>query len=187
MFPAVFLDRDGVLIENRSDYVRDWSHVSIFADTPAALSSLQRAGYKIVIVTNQSVVGRGLISIETADQINRKLVEHLREDGGHIDAVYMCPHQPQDDCDCRKPKPGLLLRAAEELSLDLRRSWLIGDAWSDLLAGRAANIHSGILVKTGRGNGELLQNRPQELDSILVVDGISAAAQAVLAGEHRTA
>lgn len=125
--------------------------------------------------------------METADEINRKLVEHLRTDGGHIDAVYMCPHLPQDDCDCRKPKPGLLLQAAEELSLDLLRSWLIGDAWSDLLAGRAANVQGSILVKTGRGNGELLQSRPHELDSVLVVDDISAAVRVVIAGDHKTA
>jgi D-glycero-D-manno-heptose 1,7-bisphosphate phosphatase len=184
MFPAVFLDRDGVLIENRSDYVRDWSHVSIFSDTSAALSTLQRAGYKIVIVTNQSAVGRGLISRETAEEINRMLVEYLRRDGAQIDAVYMCPHQPQDGCDCRKPKPGLLLQAADELSLDLKQSWLIGDAWTDLLAGRAADVHGSILVKTGRGNGQLLQTKPPELDSILIVDDISAAARAVIAGNN---
>ena len=180
MFPAVFLDRDGVLIENRSDYVREWSQVSIFPDTPAALSSLRSVGYKIVIVTNQSAVGRGLISTQTAEEINHRIVENIQQGGGHIDAVYMCPHQPEDFCDCRKPKPGLLLRAAEELSLDLNRSWMIGDAWSDLLAGHAANLHRIILVKTGRGNGQLLQTKPDELDSYLVVDNVTAAAQVIV-------
>jgi D-glycero-D-manno-heptose 1,7-bisphosphate phosphatase len=184
MFPAVFLDRDGVLIENRSDYVRDWSQVSIFPDTPAALSSIRSAGYKIVIVTNQSAVGRGLISAETAEAINQRLVEHLRREGGHIDAVYMCPHQPQDACNCRKPKPGLLLQAAGELSLDLHRSWMIGDAWSDLQAGHAASVHLSILVKTGRGNGQLLQSKPGELGSFLVVDNVSAAVKAILEENH---
>lgn len=179
LFPAVFLDRDGVLIENRSDYVRDWSQVSIFPDTPAALSSLRRAGYKIVVVTNQSAVGRGLISAQTAEDINRRLVEIIQQDGGHIDAVYMCPHQPEDRCVCRKPKPGLLLQAAEELSLDLDRSWMIGDAWSDLLAGRAANLHRIILVKTGRGFGQLLETKPDALDSYLVAENVSAAAMVI--------
>jgi D-glycero-D-manno-heptose 1,7-bisphosphate phosphatase len=187
LFPAVFLDRDGVLIENRSDYVRDWSQVSIFPDTSAALSSLHTAGYKIVIVTNQSAVGRGLISMEGAQVINRRLVDDLQRDGGHIDAVYMCPHQPEDGCECRKPKPGLLLQAAQELSLDLHRSWLIGDAWSDLLAGRAAKIHKVILVKTGRGNRQLLQTRPDDLDSYHVADSVSAAAQAITSENHRSA
>lgn len=183
MFPAVFLDRDGVLIENRSDYVRDWSHVSIFPDTPGALSSLRNAGYKIVIVTNQSAVGRGLISLKTAREINRRLVEYLQRKGGHIDAVYMCPHRPQDACDCRKPRPGLLLQATMELSLDLKRSWLIGDAWSDLLAGQAADIHQVILVKTGRGNSELLQSKPDTLERYIVAEDLSAAARIVL-GNH---
>jgi D-glycero-D-manno-heptose 1,7-bisphosphate phosphatase len=184
MFPAVFLDRDGVLIENRSDYVRDWSQVSVFPDTPAALSNLHSAGYKIVIVTNQSAVGRGLITIEKAEEINQRLVDNLQRDGGHIDAVYMCPHQPEDHCDCRKPKPGLLLQAAKELALDLHRSWLIGDAWSDLLAGQAANIHKVILVKTGRGNGQLHQARPEDLDSYRIADSVSAAVEAVMSENH---
>jgi D-glycero-D-manno-heptose 1,7-bisphosphate phosphatase len=187
MFPAVFLDRDGVLIENRSDYIRNWSQVSIFPDTSEALASLRNAGYKIVVVTNQSAVGRGLITMETAEEINRKLVEHLRREGGHVDAVYMCPHQPEDACPCRKPKPGLLLQAAEELSLDLHRSWLVGDAWSDLLAGRAANIHRSILLKTGRGNGQLLQTRPDDLNSFRVADNITAAAEAITSETHHTA
>lgn len=185
MVPAVFLDRDGVLIENRSDYVRDWSQVSIFPDTPAALSSLRNAGYKIIIITNQSAVGRGLISVQAAEEINRRLVGKIQQDGGHIDAVYMCPHQPEDFCECRKPKPGLLLKAAEDLSLDLSRSWMIGDAWSDLLAGRAASLHRIILVRTGRGNGQLLETTPGGLDSYLVVNDVLAAAQAITSTKDR--
>jgi D-glycero-D-manno-heptose 1,7-bisphosphate phosphatase len=186
MFPAVFLDRDGVLIENRSDYVRDWSQVSIFPDTPTALSRLHDAGYKIIIITNQSAVGRGIISLESAEEINRRLVGHIQRIGGHIDAIFMCPHRPEDACDCRKPKPGLLLRAAGELSLDLRRSWLVGDAWSDLLAGTAANIHRGILVKTGRGDDQLLETRPDEIKTYLIVNNVSAAAEAITSGFPHT-
>lgn len=180
LIPAVFLDRDGVLIENRSDYVRDWSQVSIFPNTPAALSSLRSAGFKIVVVTNQSAVGRGLITMKMAEKINRKLVHSVQQAGGHIDALYMCPHQPEDSCQCRKPKPGLLLQAAEDLSLDLNRSWMIGDAWSDLLAGQAAHVYQTILVKTGRGNSQLLQPIQGKLDSYILADNISAAVRTIL-------
>lgn len=165
MFPAIFLDRDGVLIENRSDYIRNWSQVRFFPDALEALSKTVIKNHKVVIVTNQSAVGRGLISLETANEINDQLVDFIKSHGGRVDAVYTCPHKPEDDCDCRKPKPGLLLRAADDLSLDLRRSWMIGDAWSDLLAGQAAGVRRVVMVRTGRGAEQLLLPRPIELQA----------------------
>jgi D-glycero-D-manno-heptose 1,7-bisphosphate phosphatase len=175
MFPAIFLDRDGVLIENRSDYVRDWSQVKIYPDTIRALSLSAIKNYKVVIVTNQSVVGRGLISLETADEINSRLVNYIFHQGGQIDAVYMCPHKPDDGCFCRKPNPGLLLQAAKELSLDLPRSWMIGDAWSDVLAGQSAGVQLAILLKTGRGREQLLQSRPANVTNHLILDNLTLA------------
>jgi D-glycero-D-manno-heptose 1,7-bisphosphate phosphatase len=165
MFPAIFLDRDGVLIENRSDYIRDWSQVRFIPDALEALSKTVIKNHKVVIVTNQSAVGRGLISLETANEINDRLVDFIKSHGGRVDAVYTCPHKPEDDCDCRKPKPGLLLRAADDLSLDLHRSWMIGDAWSDLLAGQAAGVGRVVMVRTGRGAEQLLLPRPIELQT----------------------
>jgi D-glycero-D-manno-heptose 1,7-bisphosphate phosphatase len=175
MFPAIFLDRDGVLIENKPDYVRDWSQVEIYPGAVRALSLSAIKAYKVVIVTNQSAVGRGLISRETADEINQRLVDHIRHYGGQMDAVYMCPHGPEDGCACRKPKPGLLLQAAKELSLDLSRSWMIGDAWSDVLAGQSAGVRLAILLKTGRGREQLLQSRPETLAKHLILDDLFSA------------
>src|SRR5919107_5962924 len=113
MYPAIFLERDGVLIENRSDYVRDWSQVKIIPEAIRALSLPPIKKYKVVIVTNQSAVGRGVILLKTAQEINQRLVNLIREQGGQIDSVYMCPHAPADSCSCRKPQPGLLLQAAK--------------------------------------------------------------------------
>lgn len=175
MFPAVFLDRDGVLIENRADYVRDWSQVVLLPGAISALSNFQNTEYKIVLVTNQSAVGRGLISVETAEEINHKLTGVIESHGGRIDAVYMCPHAPEDHCDCRKPRSGLFLQAARELSLDLSSSWMIGDAWSDLLAGQGANLRGVMLVKTGRGADQLQQPKPENLRNYLVFDELSDA------------
>jgi D-glycero-D-manno-heptose 1,7-bisphosphate phosphatase len=186
MLPAVFLDRDGVLIENRADYVRDWSQVAIFPNIFSALASLRLAGYKIVLVTNQSAIGRGLISLQTANEINQKLVDVIQSQGGHVDAIYLCPHHPEEGCLCRKPKPGLLLQAAEELSLDLSRSWMIGDAWSDLLAGQAAKLHGVAMVRTGRGNEQLLQPKPEEVGAFHIFNSISEAAQAILSKNLHT-
>ena len=177
MFQAIFLDRDGVLIENRSEYVREWSHVKIFPDAVKALSRLTK--YKIVIVTNQSAIGRGLISLEKAHEINYQLIDVIKKNNGHIDGVFMCPHMPSEQCFCRKPNPGLLLQAANELSLDLHRSWMIGDAWSDLLAGKAAGVRGVVLLKTGLGSKQLLQPQPEGLADRFVFNDLSEALETI--------
>ena len=151
MLPALFLDRDGVIIENRANYVRTWEDVVFFPSALAALSLAAVMPLRIVIVTNQSAVGRGIISLAAAEELNQRIVLTIELAGGRIDGVYMCPHAPEEQCECRKPKPGLLLRAAQELSIDLLHSIMIGDAQSDLLAGQAAGISNLIMVKTGRG------------------------------------
>lgn len=175
MFPAVFLDRDGVLIENRADYVRDWSQVVLFPEAIEALSRFRNTDYKIVLVTNQSAVGRSLISLETATHINQRLARVVEEHGGRLDAIYMCPHSPDDQCDCRKPRAGLFLQAAKDLSLDLGSSWMIGDAWTDLLAGQNAHLRGVILVKTGRGTNQLQQPKPENLGDYFVRNDLSSA------------
>jgi D-glycero-D-manno-heptose 1,7-bisphosphate phosphatase len=175
MVPAIFLDRDGVLIENKSDYVRDWSQVKIFPEAIHALSHSAIKNYKVILVTNQSAVGRGLSSLETAQDINDRLVDLIHHSGGQLDAVYMCPHRPDDGCFCRKPKPGLLLQAAKDLSLDLHRSWMIGDAWSDVQAGQMAGVRQTILLKTGRGREQLLQSRPENITGHLIFDNLTLA------------
>jgi D-glycero-D-manno-heptose 1,7-bisphosphate phosphatase len=187
MHPAIFLDRDGVLIENRSDYVRDWSEAKIFPQAIDALTHPALQNYKVVIITNQSAVGRGLISLEAADKINRRLIDLIHLQSGRVDAVYMCPHSPEDGCLCRKPKPGLLVRAAEELSLDLRCSWMIGDAWSDVLAGQTAGVRQSVLLRTGRGREQLKQVPPEGVKSHLIFDDLSQALTAIFAVDSRHA
>lgn len=151
MNAAIFLDRDGVIIENRPDYVRSWNDVRIFPKAIQALLKIKSSEYKIVIITNQSAVGRGLISLKTAEQINSNLVDKIEKAGGRIDGVFLCPHAPQDNCHCRKPNPGLIQQAASSLNLDLQRSILIGDALSDISAGQTAGVGLNVLVRTGRG------------------------------------
>ena len=186
MHPAIFLDRDGVLIENRADYVRDWSQVEIFHEAVKALSGSGIEKYKIVIVTNQTAVGRNLMSLETAQSINNKLRMTIKQMGAEIDGIYMCPHVTEDQCNCRKPQPGMLLQAAKELSLDLSASWMIGDAWSDLLAGRAAGVRGVIMVKTGRGADQLLLSRPENLNDHFVCKDLSEALKMILDFDRRS-
>jgi D-glycero-D-manno-heptose 1,7-bisphosphate phosphatase len=179
MFPAIFLDRDGVLIENRADYVRDWSQVKIYPEAIHTLSLSAAKNYKIVIVTNQSAVGRGLITLETAREINERLVEFIHQHNGQVAGVYMCPHKPEAGCNCRKPKPGMFFQAAKELSLDLQHSWMIGDAWSDVQAGLAAGLQRAILVRTGRGAEQLVQPHPENITDHLVFDDLPQAMNAI--------
>ena len=187
MYPSIFLDRDGVLIENRSDYVRDWSQVKIIPEAIRALSLAPIKKYKVVIVTNQSVVGRGLVLLKTAQEINQRLINLIRGQGGQIDGVYMCPHKPDDGCTCRKPLPGLLLQAAQDLSLDLQRSWMIGDAWSDVRAGEAAGLRGTILLKTGRGTEQLLQARLEKVTDNLVFDNLPLALETIFSIDNNPA
>jgi len=148
---AIFLDRDGVIIENRARYVRCWDDVSFLPGALDALLKLSASSFSIVIVTNQSAVGRGIIELQVANAINARIVTTIQRHGGRIDAVEMCPHAPEDKCSCRKPEPGLLLRAQRRLNLDMGVSVLIGDSISDLLAGQAAGIGNLHLVRTGLG------------------------------------
>src|SRR5512138_1437971 len=180
MYPSIFLDRDGVIIENRPDYVRDWSQVKIIPEAIRALTLAPIKRYKVIIVTNQSVVGRGHISLEAAQEINQRLIDLIRDEGGQIDAVYMCPHKPEDGCSCRKPLPGLLLQAANDLSIDLQRSWMIGDAWSDVQAGEAAGMRGTILLKTGRGAEQLQQAHLEKVTGNLVCDNLPVAFHTIL-------
>ena len=113
--------------------------------------------------------------MDIVQDINNKLVKIIYEMGGKIDKIYTCPHRPEDGCECRKPKPGLLLQAAQELSIDLQRSWMIGDAWSDLLAGQAAGLRGVVLLKTGRGAEQLLQLQPENLADYFVFNDLADA------------
>lgn len=162
-------------MENRTSYVRDWGDVDIFPQALQSLAKVSGSPFKFVIVTNQSAVGRGIISLEVAREINDRLVETITKSGGRIDGVFMCPHAPKDHCNCRKPEPGLLLQAAEKLTIDLNKSYLIGDALSDLLAGQAAGVKQTILVLTGRGMSQALLLKPKHLKPYLTYDSLSDA------------
>jgi D-glycero-D-manno-heptose 1,7-bisphosphate phosphatase len=164
----VFLDRDGVIVENRDAYIRCWDDVAFVPGAVEALVRLAASPFAVVVVTNQSAVGRGLLSLDEALRINRQIVDVLVRAGARVDGAYLCPHHPEDDCACRKPRPGLLEQAAREHDLDLGRSWLVGDALSDLEAGRAVGARA-VLVRTGRGRAQA------ELHGLEAVPDLAAA------------
>lgn len=179
MQPAIFIDRDGVIIQNCDQYVRTWQDVEIFPQAIQALASPDLRAYKVVIVTNQSGIGKGLIAPDTAHAINQRLVEIIRAAGGVVDGLYMCPHTDEDACACRKPKPGLLLQAAQDLEIDLANSIMVGDALTDMQAGWAAGVRANILVRTGRGADQEQRASPALRSSFTVVDSLAAALAAL--------
>jgi D-glycero-D-manno-heptose 1,7-bisphosphate phosphatase len=148
--PAIFIDRDGVINANLPGYVKAWGEFEFLPGSLEALAQITALNWPVVVISNQSAIGRGLIAGEAVDHINARMVAAVEEAGGHIAGVYICPHRPDETCACRKPQPGLLHQAACELDLDLARSYLIGDAESDVLAALAVCAQP-ILVLTGRG------------------------------------
>jgi len=155
---AVFLDRDGVINRNRPDYVRRWDQFEFLPGALEALRVLARENLPVLVVSNQSAVGRGLMSERDLDEINARMQEVVTAVGGRIDSTYCCPHAPEEGCVCRKPAPGLLLRATRSFGVDLGRSCLVGDSVVDMLAAREVGIAS-VLVLTGRGREALVDPR----------------------------
>jgi D-glycero-D-manno-heptose 1,7-bisphosphate phosphatase len=145
---AVFLDRDGVINENRPDNVTRWEEFVFEVGALDALARLARADFRFVVITNQSGIGRGQMSASTVDEIHSRMVRAIEAAGGRIDRIYFCPHVPADNCSCRKPSPEMILRGRDELGLDLEHSYLVGDWLDDLRAGWNAGV-TPLLVRTG--------------------------------------
>lgn len=150
---AVFFDRDGTINEE-SGYLSNPDDLALIKGAAEAVKRLNSIGIKVIVISNQSGVGRGFFSEEDLARVNKRLTDLLLSHGARIDAIYYCPHHPEDNCECRKPKPGLLKKAALEHSIDLTRSYVVGDKKTDVELARNAGS-KGILVKTGFGSSQL--------------------------------
>ncbi len=153
---AVFLDRDGVICENRPDHVKSWSEFRFLPGALIALRRLAATSFRIVVVTNQAIVQRGTVPAGVVEEIHERMAWNIRRFGGRLDAIYCCPHRPEEGCPCRKPKPGLLLQAARDLGIQLEGSYLIGDAMTDVEAALAVGCQP-LMVRTGRGAAQAEQ------------------------------
>jgi D-glycero-D-manno-heptose 1,7-bisphosphate phosphatase len=176
--PAVFLDRDGTLLEE-AGYLDRLERLAFFPFAIDAVRLLNRAGFAVVIITNQSGVGRGMYDEAFVLLAHEEIDRRITRGGARIDGYYYCPHHPAADveryrlaCDCRKPAPGMLRQAAADLSIDLARSFSVGDKWTDVQVGQAVGAR-GILVRTGYGRSseEHAQARPADA----VVDDVISA------------
>jgi D-glycero-D-manno-heptose 1,7-bisphosphate phosphatase len=181
----VMLDRDGVIVRNRADYVKDWSEVEFLPRALDGLALLAQRGHRIFVLTNQSAVGRGLMSMTQLEAIHERLGREVEAAGGRIDGFLVCPHLPDAGCTCRKPAPGLLYRARDDHAVDLSNCYFVGDHESDVAAATAAGCLS-ILVLSGRtplgsptGDATLVAADLLDAAQLILVDATTRVAAGV--------
>jgi D-glycero-D-manno-heptose 1,7-bisphosphate phosphatase len=180
MRPALFLDRDGVIVDE-AEYLADPAQLRLLPGSAEAIAEVNRKGVPVIVVTNQSGVARGYFPESRVAEIHEQLDRLLAGQGGHITRYYYCPHHPTEgrspyrvDCQCRKPRPGMLLQAARDLSLELQESYLVGDKLSDLEAGASAGCRT-VLVRTGYGRALADTLKPQGLNLEMIADDLREA------------
>jgi D-glycero-D-manno-heptose 1,7-bisphosphate phosphatase len=183
---AVFIDRDGVICRNRRDHVKSWNEFVFLAGARAALARLSESDLAVVIITNQAVINRGMVSVETVEDIHRRMTRAIQVAGGRVDGIFYCSHRPDERCGCRKPQPGMLLQAARELDIALEHSYLIGDAWSDMLAGQAVGCRC-YMVLTGRGWRQFLTCLRNKQNGFRLAWNLGDAVRMILAREKSLA
>ena len=178
---TIFLDRDGVINENRPDYVKSWAEFHFLPGVPEAIAQLTHAGHRLIICTNQAGIARGAMSVESVEDIHQQMLAELTRHGGSIEHIYYCPHAKGEQCGCRKPRPGLLLRARDERGIDLQDALFIGDSITDIRAGQAAGMRS-VLVLTGLGVDQLRNHHHEALDAFFIASNLTHATHAILQG-----
>ncbi len=173
----IVLDRDGVINEDSKEYIKNPEEWIAIENSLEAITRLNKAGHTVVVATNQSGVGRGYYSLETLDKIHQKMRDALAAMGGHIDALYFCSHTPANNCDCRKPKPGMLQNILRDYPVKLEDAILIGDSLRDIQAAHAIGL-KGVLVKTG--NGQSVIDQAAGLSGVPIYNDLSAVVDAIL-------
>jgi D-glycero-D-manno-heptose 1,7-bisphosphate phosphatase len=168
--PAVFLDRDGVIVRNSDSYIKSLDELDFLPGSIDAIALLHRHGFRVFVVTNQSAVGRGLLRPEDLEAIHSHIRAEVVRHGADIEAFFVCPHHPRDGCDCRKPKPGLLHKARDSFDVDLSLAVMVGDHESDLIAAAAVGCRA-VLVTSGR----TVSDEVHPVASAVVEDLIEAA------------
>jgi D-glycero-D-manno-heptose 1,7-bisphosphate phosphatase len=185
MKPAVFLDRDGTINQEVS-YLNSLAELRLIPGAAEAIASLNAAGFKVVVVTNQAGIGRGYCREADLHSIHTAIQQQLQEVGGRIDGFYYCPHHPtaglgeyRIECSCRKPAPGMLRRAALEMNLDCDASYMVGDHIKDIQAGKAVGCRT-LLVRTGYGRESEYRCKALKISPDAVVQDLAAAARWIL-------
>jgi len=177
---TVFVDRDGVLNRDRPDYVKSWSEFEFLPRSLDALRLLALHGYSVIVITNQSVINRNMVTRAALEKMHDNMRAASAAHGGHIEAVYYCPHVPEDGCHCRKPEPGLILQAQADYGHDLAATCMIGDSLKDVQCARRAGCGKAVLVRTGHGEQAEGLCRKGEITPDYVADDLMAAVEWLL-------
>ena len=149
---VVFLDRDGVINRDSPDYIKSWSEFEFLPGSLEAIKLLTLNGFATIVITNQSVINRKMVSGKVLDCIHTMMKEAVTSKGGQIKDIFFCPHVPEDRCNCRKPSPGLIFKAKRKYRIDIATSVMVGDSAKDIECARNAGCRHAVLVKTGNGS-----------------------------------
>ena len=145
----IFLDRDGVINRDSPDYIKSWAEYHFLPRSLAALRELNQAGYTVILITNQSAVNRGIVTLEVLAEMHRRLCHTVANSGGAIADIFYCPHTPAQQCRCRKPKPGLIQAACQKYTLNPAATVMVGDSAKDIQCARRAGCQQAVMVQTG--------------------------------------
>ena len=176
----IFLDRDGVINEDRPDYVKSWEEFSFIPGAIEAIKALTEAKYEVVIVTNQAGIGKGVVSKITVEEMHRRMVGEIEEGGGKILAVYVCPHRPEDGCKCRKPKTALFKDAIKKFKITLKQSFLVGDTLRDIEAGKKIGCPTILILDGKLSEEEIKKAKPK-----FTADNLKEAVSIILNAKKR--
>lgn len=183
---AAFLDRDGVINQKAPDgeYVTCWEDFHLLPGAIEGIAQLNRAGFCVIIVTNQRCVAKGLLTEEELEILHRRMTDELARGGATIDALYHCPHELGSACGCRKPEPGMLLKAARSRNLDLAASWMIGDSDSDIQAGKKAGCRTAWLSDKKTSARKSLNQTAASVNADVVASSLLEAVPQILRFRH---
>lgn len=179
---VIFLDRDGVINYDSPDFIKSWDEFEFIPGSLDALVELSRAGFRLILITNQSIIGRGMVPLTVLEDMHRRMRQAVEAAGGTVFDIFFCPHRPDAFCDCRKPEPGMIFQAKERHGIDLMHTLMIGDNAKDVECGLNAGCGATALVRTGCGAKAQVELGEKGIAPTAVVADLNQAAQMILAG-----
>ena len=183
---VVFLDRDGVINEDSPDYIKNWKEFHFLPGSLEALQKLHTNDFPAIVITNQSMIGRKISGPEDLKEIHRNMSDGVKRHGGILRDIFFCPHLPDGNCTCRKPKPGLILQAQEKYDIDLSTACMVGDSGKDIECALSAGLRHAILVRTGNGKRAELILKEKNIIPDYVAEDLMDAVEWILDTRYRT-